>query len=208
MRIKHIAPSPDRAGRYFVRFDDETTMRLYRQTVDEFGLYSGAELDEEQFRQLQNAAGKQSAKMRAVRILSMSNVSKSDLQNRLVQKGEAPEDAKAAVQWMSEMDLLDDRKTAEQIVDSCIRKGYGLSRAKEALYEKRIPKELWQEVLADYPEQLDKIEEFLCRRLTQDSDEKEIRRAVDALIRRGHSYRRIKCVLETLRFDTDELPEE
>ena len=183
-------------------------MRLYRQTVEEFGLYNGAELDEDRFQKLQISAGELSAKMRAVRILGMTNIAKSDLQRRLIQKGENPEHAKAAVEWMTELDLLDDRKTAATIVDSCIRKGYGVNRAKEVLHEKRIPKELWQEALEDYPEQLDKIEEFLCKRLSRDSSDKDIRRAVDALMRRGHSYYRIKRVLDTLDFDTEDLPEE
>ena len=38
----------------------------------------------------------------------------------------------------ADLDLLDDRKTAEQIVSSCVRKGYGLARAKQALYEKKM----------------------------------------------------------------------
>jgi regulatory protein len=102
-----------------------------------------------------------SAKMRAVRIVSASSVSKRDLEYRLVQKGEDPKQAKQAVEWMSDLNLLDDARTAEQIVDRCIRKGYGLTRAKQALYEKRIPKEFWADALADYPDQTDKILEFL-----------------------------------------------
>ena len=50
---------------------------------------------------------------------------------------------------MQELNLVDDRRTAEQLVQSCIRKGYGEARAKQLLYEKKIPKELWEEVLAD-----------------------------------------------------------
>ena len=95
-------------------------MRLYRQTVEDFGLYAGLELTEAEFSRLQEAAGEMSAKMRAVRIVAASSVSKRDLEHRLVQKGENPDQAKAAVDWMSEMSLLDDRKTAEQVVSRCM----------------------------------------------------------------------------------------
>ena len=156
---------------------------------------------------LQTAAGEMSAKMRAVRIVSASAVSKKDLQHRLVQKGEDPRQAEAAVQWMEDLSLLDDRKTAEQIVYRCISKGYGLSRAKQALYEKRIPKELWEDALADYPDQQDHILAFLQSRLSADSDAKEISKAIDALLRRGHSYSSIRRCLDKLSFDTDEFPE-
>ena len=208
MRIEHLAGSPDRAGRFLLRFDNGETMRLYRQTVEDFGLYSGCELDEEQIVQLRKAAGEMSAKMRAVRIVSASNVSKKDLEQRLIQKGEDPLQAKKAVQWMSDLDLVDDAKTAQQIVGSCIRKGYGISRAKQALYEKRIPKEYWDDALSDYPEQSDKILEFLRSRLPDTSDPKAVKRAIDALIRRGHSYGQIRRALETLSLDADEFPED
>ena len=104
-------------------------MRLYRQTVEDFGLYTGLELTEEQVKALRDAAGQMSAKMRAVRIVSASSVSKRDLEYRLIQKGENPKQAKQAVEWMSDLNLLDDERTARQLVESCIRKGYGISRA-------------------------------------------------------------------------------
>jgi len=183
-------------------------MRLYRQTVEDFCLYTGLELDDAQMAKLRTAAGEMSAKMLAIRIVSASNVSKRDLEQRLIHKGEDPQQAKAAVEWMTDLDLLDDRKTAEQVVSSCIRKGYGLARAKQALYEKRIPKSLWEEALEDYPDQTEKIAEFLHNRLSAGADEKEVRRAVDALLRRGHSYSQIKRGLAQLDVDQDALPEE
>ena len=186
-----------------MRFEDGSSMRLYRQTIEDFCLYGGKELTEQEMKDLRKAAGEMSAKMRAVRIVSASNVSKRDLEYRLVQKGEDPKQAKQAVEWMSDLNLLDDARTAEQIVHKCIYKGYGLSRAKQALYEKRIPKELWEDALADYPDQTDKIIEFLRSRFRNGYDEKEVRRATDALLRRGHSYQEIRRAMQKLDFDED-----
>ena len=208
MRIDALKNAPDRAGRYWVTFSDGSRLGLYRQTVEDFGLYPGKELDEQELERLNVEAGKMSAKMRAVRIVSASSVSKRDLEQRLVRKGEDPEQARAAVEWMSDLHLVDDRATAEQVVRSCISKGYGLQRAKQALYEKQIPKAYWEEVLADYPDQTEKIVDFLRSRLDADSDEKQKRRAIDALIRRGHSYGVIKKALESLSFDTEDMFED
>ena len=208
MRIDSLKTTPDRAGRYWVSFSDDTRIGLYRQTVEDFGLYSGKELTEEEYAALIEAAGRMSAKMRAVRIVSASSVSRRDLEERLVRKGEDPNQAKEAVQWMEDLHLVDDRNTAEQVVHSCISKGYGLARAKQALYEKRIPKEFWAEALGDYPDQWEKIEAFLRSRLDADSDQKQIKKAIDALIRRGHSYGTIRQVLNDLSFDTEEYIEE
>ena len=138
MRIDSLKNTPDRAGRYWVAFDNGIKLGLFRQTVEDFALYTGKELSEEEMEQLVTAAGRMSAKMRAVRIVSATNVSRRDLEERLVRKGEDPQQAKEAVRWMEELHLVDDRNTAEQVVHSCIAKGYGMARAKQALYEKRI----------------------------------------------------------------------
>ena len=203
MKIDSVASRTDRVGRYLVRFSNGVDLKLYRQTVEDFGLYAGKEMSDDEFEQLQQSAGQMSAKMRAVRIVSATSVSVRDLEQRLVQKGENPDQARAAVQWMAELELLDDRKTAEQIVHSCISKGYGLARAKQALYEKRIPKDIWDEVLDDYPDQLDKILDYLRSRLSDACDEKKLRKVTDALIRRGHGYSQIKKALQILLDDYD-----
>ena len=208
MRIDLLKTSPDRAGRYFVKFSDESSMRLYRQTVEDFGLYTGKELSDDEMKSLREAAGQMSAKMRAVRIVSASSVSKKDLQQRLVRKGEDPEQARNAVEWMSDLNLLDDARVAEQVVSRCIAKGYGLTRAKQALYEKRVPKEYWEDALSDYPDQTERIEDFLRSRLDAESSDKEIKKAIDALLRRGHSYGTIRRALNELQFDAEEFPEE
>lgn len=208
MRIELLKTAPDRSGRHTVRFEDGTLLRLYRQSVEDFGLYTGKELTQEEYQALQRSAAEMSAKMRAVRIVSASSVSKKDLESRLVRKGENPQDAQRAVSWLEDLHILDDRTAAENLVRSCIAKGYGAQRVKQVLYEKRIPKELWEEALADYPDQADKILEFLRSRLSGIQDPKARKRAIDALLRRGHSYGAIRQALSKLSFDTDDFPEE
>jgi regulatory protein len=208
MRIDALSDRPDRAGRHLLTFSDGSTMRLYRQTIEDFGLYTGLELEKEQLAALRTAAGQMSAKMRAVRIVAASNVSKKDLQQRLVRKGESEIQAAEAVRWMEELNLVDDLATARQIVDRCIRQGYGLSRAKQALYEKQIPKKYWAEVLEDYPDQTEAIQAFIQSRLGTSRDSKELRRVTDALVRRGHSYSQIRSALNALDLDSDQFPEE
>ena len=190
-----------------MRFEDDSVLRLYKQTIQDFCLYPGLELTPQQYDALLKAASEMSAKMRAVRIVSATNVSARDLEQRLIRKGEDPAHAREAVSWMEDLSLLDDRKTAQQIVDRCIAKGYGVSRAKQALYEKRIPKEIWDEVLEDYPDQTDAIVSFLRSKLQGQWGPKELRRAIDALMRRGHSYRQIQSGLRQLSVDDDFLEE-
>lgn len=208
MRIEKLKTSPDRSGRYYVQFEDGSVLRPYRQTIEDFGLYAGMEFSDAQFQTLQQAVSAMSAKMRAVRIVSAANVSRKDLESRLVQKGENPGQAKAAVQWLEDLHIVDDRNTAEQIVHSCISKGYGISRAKQMLYEKRIPKEYWDEALSDYPDQMEYIVRFLKSRLDSSCDDRAVKRAIEALIRRGHSYSNIREGLNRLSLETEDFLEE
>ncbi len=191
-----------------MRFEDGSAMRLYRQTVEDFGLYDGMELSDEAVKKLHTAAEEMSAKMRAVRIVSATNVSKKDLQKRLIAKGESPKSAENAVAWMEELNLIDDEKTAEMIVQRCASKGYGISRAKQALFEKRIPKEYWDKVLSEYPDQTDAIVSFLRERIENLNDPKSKKRVIDALLRRGHSYSDVRRALSQLSLDADAFVED
>ena len=208
MRIELLKTTPDRAGRYLVRFSDDSTMRLYRQTVEDFALYAGKELSAGEMEALWAAAGQMSAKMRAVRIVSATGVTKKDLEQRLVHKGEDPDQAKEAVRWMAELDLLDDREVARTVVQKCINRGYGPARAKQMLYEKKVPRQYWEEVLADYPDMEESIADFLRSKLGADPDEKDKKRAIDAALRRGHNYSQIRRALNSLDMDHDDFLED
>ena len=73
MRINAVASQPDRVGRHTVRFDDGSALRLYRQTIEDFGLYPGKEMSDQELVQLKESAGAMSAKMRAIRIVAASS---------------------------------------------------------------------------------------------------------------------------------------
>ena len=55
MKVNSVSTSADRAGRYRVCFEDGVSMRLYRQTVQDFSLYPGKELDSEEMQRLEAA---------------------------------------------------------------------------------------------------------------------------------------------------------
>jgi regulatory protein len=207
MRIELLKTEPDRAGRFWATLDDGSRIALYRQTIEDLGLYSGMELTDDELLKLKENAGAVSAKMRAVRIVAASSVSKRDLKHRLIQKGEDPSQAAQAVAWMEEMHLVDDAETARQIVNRCAGRGYGLARAKQALYEKKIPRQYWDTALEDYPDQMENIMSFLRARLSDGTDQREIKRATDALLRRGHCYSDIRRALSRFSIEED-FPEE
>lgn len=205
MKIKELRLPAQPQGRVTVIFEDDTRLRLVASVAAEQGLYTGQELDEPAMKALYAAAGRASARERAVRIISASAVTKSDLQQRLVHKGESEDDARQAVQWLSELRLLDDAQVAQQIVQRGVSRGYGRRRIEQMLYEKRVPREYWQDALSRIPPMDDEIDRFLQQRLQgRDPEPKELKRTVDALTRRGYSWPEIQAGLRRYSDALDE----
>lgn len=196
MTIEKIEPLPMQEHVFRLRLSDGSVMKTQDYVIADLGLFPGMELDEEGLEKLKDAVGRASAKARAVRIVSASGVSKEELAHRLTRKGEKPEDARAAVEWLSELELLDDAETAGQLVRSAVQKGYGKARIKQILYQKRIPEAYWEDALAQVPDMDGAVDKFLAQRLKgRDPDEKELKRTIDALLRRGHSWQDIRAGL-------------
>ena len=47
MKIESVSQKADRAGQYYLKLSDGCVLRLYPQTVAEFHLYAGRELEAE-----------------------------------------------------------------------------------------------------------------------------------------------------------------
>ncbi len=192
MTILSIAPPTNPRGRCKITFSDGKVWRILPDIVAEFGLFTGMELEDGQLAALKKASDTADTKRRAVNILSATSVSSQDLSLRLKRGGASEEDAEHMVTWLSELNLLDDARTARQIVERGVRKGYGVHRIRQMLYEKKIPREYWDAALEAMPPMDDAIDAYLDAHLSPDADEKEQKRTVDALMRRGYSWEQIK----------------
>ena len=177
-------------------FDDGTKMKVATRVVTERGLYQGMELTEEDLAELLGQARKASAKDRAVRIVSTTAISERELKRRLVRRGEQAEDAGEAVEWLRELGALDDEAMARRTVQRCVDKGYGRDRIRQELYRKGIPRQYWEEALADLPDMSEAIDRFVAQRLRgKEPDQKELNRLIAALQRRGHGWEAIHAAL-------------
>ena len=209
MKIKSLRAPAVSGGRYTAELDDGRRLRLEQSVVQEYGLFAGRELEPEELEQLRESNARASAKARALRIIAATGVTSRELRRRLVQKGEREEDADGAVQWLSELKLLDDRETARQLAHSAAAKGYGAARIRQILYEKGVDRSLWDEAMAELPAPDDAIDRFLASRLKgRTPDEKEVRKTVDALLRRGHRWSDIRPALRRYTDALDDITEE
>ncbi|MBR6825054.1 MAG: regulatory protein RecX [Oscillospiraceae bacterium] len=205
MKIETIRSTRSPTGKLRLQFDDGSSLLVPPSVILDMGLYAGLEIPDGGVNAIRDSAGEYSAKERALRIISATSVTEKELRRRLRQKGEQEGKAEKAVHWLKDLDLLDDRKVAEQIVAQGIAKGYGKSRLRQLLYEKGVPKELWEEALADLPDPEVGIRTFLTKRFRgKRPDEKERKRAADALLRRGYRWSDIRPVIEEYASDSGE----
>ena len=187
-------------NRMIVVLDDERKLKVSADILYELHLSVGQALTECELSSLQEDAKRVSARDRAVRILTATNISRENLRRRLKDKGEDPSAAEEAVQWLEDLNLIDDRRTGWQLVQSALSRGYGEYRIRQILREKSIPQEYWEELLSDLPPMDEAIDKILKRKLkSTNPDKKELHKAVECLQRYGHNWQDIRAGLDRLR---------
>lgn len=192
--------------RFLARFDNGEELRTTLSVVTELSLYTGVELDEAGLDAARAASARARCRQRALRIIGARAMSARELTDRLLEKGEAPENAQAAVAWLLELGLLDDAQYAGMCVRHYAAKGYGVQKIRSELYRRGIPRALWDEALQELPEQDAQLDALLRRKLKSAApDRTELKKAADYLYRRGFSYGEIRDALA--RYDA-ELEEE
>ena len=89
---------------------------------------------------------------------------------------------------------MNDREYAAVLARHYGGMGYGPARVREKLYEKGVPRELWEEALEELPEDGGQVDAFLRSKLRgRTPDEKEKRRLTNALLRRGFPWGEVKA---------------
>jgi len=138
-----------------------------------------------------------STKKRALKILGSRNFSESEMEKRLVSKGESQDNASEAVRGLVEKGYINDSEYANLIISHYSIKGYGMARIKDELFKRGIPKDMWDDKLAglDDEEMGDAAYEYFCKKLRGSKDEDDIRRVSNALVRRGYSYEEVRNVM-------------
>jgi regulatory protein len=183
-------------GRFAVGFSDGSEVKLSADAVADLGLYPGKELSDEALLELASRVSLTKCKERALRIIGARPMSEKELCNRLIEKGETPENAEETVAWMVGLHYLDDEQYAGMVVRHYAAKGYGAQKIKSELYRRGVPRELWETALEERPDDAETVYTLLCRKLRSDTpDRQEMKRATDALFRRGYSWDEISCAV-------------
>ncbi len=187
-------------NRKIVVLEDGRKFKVSADTVYEMHLTACKELTEDEISVLTEEAGKISAKDRAVRILTATNISREMLRRRLQEKGEDSVAAEEAVQWLEDLELIDDRRTGWQLVQSALSRGYGEYRIRQILREKEILPEYWEELLRDLPPMDEAVDKILRQKVKSATpSQKELQQAIGCLQRYGHNWQDIRAGLDRLR---------
>jgi regulatory protein len=124
----------------------------------------------------------------ALRILGRRGFSAREMEKRLADKGVSEEAAVETVKWLEDIGLIDDAQYAASIARHYYAKGYGERRVKDELFRRCIGRELWDEALSEPGDNEDAALGFLQKKLRGSRGKDDLKRANDALLRRGFSY--------------------
>jgi len=193
MRIERIEASKHKKGRVLAFLEDGACLKLTEQELLDFGLRAGDELDAETLNRLKRAAGISNTRTAAAELIGRRAMSRRDLEQKLRAKGASEADARYAAEWLESIGAIDDADYAASLVRHYGNLGYGAAYVRQKLYEKGVPRELWDAALDALPEPAEHIGRYLESKLCGCApDEKEKKRLTDALLRRGFSWNEIR----------------
>ena len=182
-----------------VFLEDGACLKITEQELLDFGLRAGDDLDEETLAKLKEAAGVSNVKATAADLIGKRAMSRASLEKKLKEKGASEAEARYAAEWLEAIGAINDADYAALLARHYGEMGYGPQRVRDKLYEKGVPRELWEEALDQLPDNGEQIDRFLQSKLRgRTPEEKEKKRLTDALLRRGYSWSDVKAAWNRL----------
>ena len=213
MRISKIAPSRRKDGRWLIWLEDGSLLRVGEAEMLDFSLHAGLELDDAAADRLLAAARKGRLREKALALLTARPMSRRELIDRLTacprdrEKPPLADEVQAAetADWLERLGLLNDAEYARTVVRHYSAKGYGPYKVRDELYRRGVARELWEDALAETADPCAAIDAFLRQKLKgAPTDRRELKKASDALARRGYHWSDISEGLRRLGADIEE----
>ena len=205
MKIIKLEPSQRVKDRWLCHLEDGSILRVTENEVVSFALYTGIELSAEVREKLERAAGESKARSKALDMIARKPMSRKELVEKLTATPPRKKDgterepiatqeqAETVADWLEDLGYLNDREYAKTVTRHYSAKGYGDRKLRDELFRRGVPRELWTEALEEAQEPEDGIDAFLQKRFRGGTpDQKELKRAADALARRGYNWNEIR----------------
>jgi regulatory protein len=205
VKIVKLTHSEKAQDTYYAEFEDGSAFKVTVALIADHSLFTGRELSAEEYEALKAGAASAAAKSRALRILGKRSMSRREISDRLVRKGETEETAEETADWLERIGAVNDAEFAALIVRHYAHRGYGTARIRDELYRRGIPRELWEDALSLQPDSDASAYAFLSAKLAGKTlDRAELKKATDALYRRGFSWDEIKSAVDRYKGGLDE----
>lgn len=199
MKIEKLLP-PVRPGKpWTVSLEGGSVLSVPEAVVAQYALYTGMELEEDQLTAVEEGAKMAALREKAVSLLTGRLLSEGQLREKLRNRGATPRQAEEVAAWAREIGLLNDEAYAKALVRHGQDKGYGLYKIKEMLYRRQVPRQYWEEALAELEAPDEWIDRYLAEKVRDPEDPRQIRKASDALVRRGFSWHQVSDGISRLR---------
>ena len=205
MKITRIENSKHVQERVLVFLEEGDPLRITGHELLQFGLYPGMDLSPQLVVQLEASGKRSEGRVKAAQLASGRMMSRKELADKLNRKGIAPDTAEEAVEWLTSLGAVDDAAYAGVIARHYAASGYGPGRVRQELQKRGVPRELWDDALAQLPDSADAIDGFLKKKLGgRMPDRPALKKLSDALLRRGFSWSDIRPALNRLGEEIDE----
>lgn len=156
-----------------------------------------AEIKEDSYKKALNSAAASLAR-RAMSVKA--------LEEKLLSKGYSQDAASFAVARLQYLGLLDDLTFARDTMRRLSARGYGAVRIRQELLKRGAGRETVDEVMEEYEPEIEKLVEFLDKKLKGDvSDRREVEKAGAALQRRGFRWEQVSAALRAYREQLEEM---
>ncbi len=144
------------------------------------------------------------AMQRALKLLERRDYAEGELIDKLKQKGIEEEAAAKAADRLTELGYINDKKFAAVLVRHYSAKGFGPGKIRSEFIKRRVPRDLWDGALSEFPESVDEIYNLILKKLgTKERNRENIRKASASAARRGFSWEEINDAIQRLLYDED-----
>ena len=204
MVIRELKPSQRVQGQWLAVLEDDSVLRLGEQEMIDFALYAGKELSEEETEKLLDSLRQSGFREKALRLLGRRPLSRREVERRLEEWGASQEEVSAICDRLEELNFLDDGRYARQVIRHYAARGYGVRKLRDELYRRGIPRQLWDEAMEEAETAASAIDTFLEKKLRGSREPKDLKKASDALARRGYTWSEIHEALRRYGAEPEE----
>jgi regulatory protein len=156
-RVIKLQPTQRDPARVMIRVGGERARKgrvaatLPRQTVNDLGITIGDPWDADLEQRVEQAAGRDKAYRYACNALGRRGYSSGEMIDRIIKRGHERQLAEAIVERLKQRGYLDDLAYARAVIQSqMLRKPAGPRLLRHKLYQKKVPRPIIDQVLAEH----------------------------------------------------------